>query len=213
MYKQSRLVRAIGGRFRKRFRNRLERKKLKNSDFTIFANECAGGVMYSDLGLEFKSPTINLYIRPSDFVRFMESPQYYLSKTMTEVMESGLPYPVGRLEDIHIFFVHYKSFREAEEKWNIRKERINWENVYVIMSDRYCLPYDYRKRFEELPYKNKVLLSVKAYPEITSTRLLKKNNDTVCVGVSAHIQNVFGKRLYQYAKNFNYISWLNGGRE
>ena len=53
------------------YRNNIERLKLKNTDFTIFSQNCIGSIMYHDLGQPFKSPTINLLITPKDFIRFM----------------------------------------------------------------------------------------------------------------------------------------------
>ena len=50
-------------------RNRIRREKLKNNDFTIISSECAGGVIYHDLGLRFDSPTINLWFKPDDYLK------------------------------------------------------------------------------------------------------------------------------------------------
>ncbi len=203
--------RKIGECFRKLIRNKLERARLHNKSFSIIANNCVGGVIYSDLGCRFNSPTVNLFITPIDFVKVLENIHWYLEQEPEEI-SSNLPYPVARLggrDGITIYFVHYNTFEEAAEKWSIRKARINWDNMFVIMDDRYCLPYESRKRFDELPY-NKVLFTVNDYAEIKCSRLLKKSNDGVCVGIAAYIQNIFGKRLYQYAENFNIIKWLNG---
>ena len=38
--------------------------------------------------------------------------------------------PLGKLDDVEIVFLHYATKEEAEEKWNRRKQRINWENIY-----------------------------------------------------------------------------------
>ena len=42
---------------------------------------------------------------------------------------------------------------------------------------------------------------------------VKKCSDKYCVGTITDIANIFGKRLYQYAKKFNYIDWLNNESE
>lgn len=52
----------IGMLFRRIFRNKFDRLRLQNKDFSIISNHCMGGIISHDLGLEFKSPTVNLKI-------------------------------------------------------------------------------------------------------------------------------------------------------
>lgn len=47
----------------------------------------------------------------------------------------GGGYPVANLKDIKIHFLHYHSEQEASEKWYERCSRINYDNIYIIMSD------------------------------------------------------------------------------
>ena len=67
------------------YRNNIERLKLKNTDFTIFSQNCIGSIMYHDLGQPFKSPTINLLITPKDFIRFMGKIQWYLKQLLDAI--------------------------------------------------------------------------------------------------------------------------------
>ena len=209
MYKIN--IENIGKVFRILFRNKTERKRLKNKDFSIMSNTCIGGVICHDMGQRFLSPTINLYIKPHQFVKLMENLPYYFSLPMkkNEFMTEHLGYPVGTLGDITIFFKHYASFEQAQQKWEERKLRINYENLYVMMTDRWCCSKSDLERFEKLPFKNKVCFTAKQYPDYPSTRRVQKNNDEVCVGVITNIVNIFGKRLYQYAEDFDYIEFLN----
>lgn len=57
----------------------FQRKKLKNKTFSLFLSNCNGGIIYHDLGLQFKSPTINLWISPKDFIHFCENLREYLN--------------------------------------------------------------------------------------------------------------------------------------
>lgn len=203
----------IGTAFRKKFRNDIDRKRLVNKDFSILSNNCISGVISSDLGVRFNSPTVNLYMTPSDFVKMIEQLEYYLDLEITE-LNSDLDYPVGRLGDITLYFKHYDTFEEACQKWHERKKRIRFDNLYLMMSDRWCCPYSVLQRFEQLPYKHKVCFTAKEYPEFSNCRTIHKNNDQgVCVGIITHITNIFGKRLYQYAENFDYIAFLNSKGE
>lgn len=199
----------IGKMFRICFRNRHDRKKLKNKDFTILCNTCIGGVICHDLGQKFLSPTINVYIRPHDFVKFLENLEEYLQMEVVEI-PSKLKYPVGKIGDIPLFFKHYKTFEDAKKKWNERKKRINYDNLYVMMTDRWCCPESDLAKFEKLPYKHKICFTAKKWEKYPSTRQVVKNNDDgVCVGVITFVANIFGKRLYQYAENFDYVEWIN----
>ena len=58
-------------------------KKLKkmngNHDFCLITNDCVGGVIYHDLGEQFRSPTINLWISNDHFLEFAQNLKYYLS--------------------------------------------------------------------------------------------------------------------------------------
>ena len=107
----------IAARIRKKIINPYLKKKNHNHNFTIISSNCNGGVIYSDLGEQFRSPTINLYIKPSDFLNFVSDLRNYLSEEIMEV-ETEYNYPVGKLKDIYIYFMHYRSFQEAKMKWD-----------------------------------------------------------------------------------------------
>lgn len=60
-------------------RNIENRKRLKNKEISIISTNCIGGVLSHDLGLQFKSPTVNLFFRAEDFIKFCENLEYYMS--------------------------------------------------------------------------------------------------------------------------------------
>lgn len=70
----------FGRKSRKFWRNNIDRKKLINRNFTIFSQNCIGGIMYHDLGMQFNSPTVNLLFTPRDFIKFMKNIQWYLEQ-------------------------------------------------------------------------------------------------------------------------------------
>lgn len=51
----------------RRIRMVLWRRKLKNRTPSILSNNCTAGVLYSDFGLPFASPTINMFMEFPDF--------------------------------------------------------------------------------------------------------------------------------------------------
>ena len=111
----------------------LVRKQLKNRDFSVISQNCIGGVFYSDMKMQFLSPTIDLYFSTSDFLKFVCHMEEYL--TMELEMTMGETYPLGHLDDVLIRFMHYGSCEEAKNKWNERKTRINWRKIVVFCTD------------------------------------------------------------------------------
>lgn len=195
----------LGRAIRKIFRNKYERKKLENKNFTIISQNCIGSIMYHDLGLKFLSPTINMLFSPTDFIKFLEHINEYLSENV-EFLDTDNEYPVGRIKDITINFVHYKNNEEATKKWNERKKRINWNNIYIIACDDNMSDEDVKKFSNMSQYRNKILFT---------------NNKEHLIKDSIYINNIFekadarllnfcditGKRYYQ--KVFNYVDWIN----
>ncbi|EOU2062754.1 DUF1919 domain-containing protein [Clostridium perfringens] len=182
------------------------RKNIKNKDFTIISSNCIGGMLYNDLGLKFLSPTINLFFTANDFVKFCENLNYYLSIEVDYYGESDSGYPIGILDDIKLHFVHYKSFEQAKLKWEERKKRINYENIFIIATDRDGLTKSLLQRFNELKYK-KVLFSSKIYNEYDFVVTVSKFNGKESVGEMTRYCNFKGEKYYQ--KYFDFINWLN----
>lgn len=57
-----------------KFNNNVEcyknRRKLKNTEFTIISNNCWGGFIYQKYGLKYQSPTIGLFFMGKDYIKF-----------------------------------------------------------------------------------------------------------------------------------------------
>ena len=151
----------------------LFQKKNENKDFTLIARDCVGGVLYHQLGLKFLSPTINLFLSPEDFNCFCLNLKDYLDGELKEHLCEE-KYPVGmlhprkgsKLKPIRIDFMHYPSFEEAYRKWNERKERINWDNMFVVST--FCYPNETNKfnkklveDWNKIKYKKVVLVDKK----------------------------------------------------
>lgn len=118
---------------------KVHRKLNRNKDFTLISRNCIGGAVYHQYGLQFRSPTINLYIKLDEFNLFCLYLHEYLDGNMKQVFLNDCNYPVGELKptdnqlpNIYIRFMHYDSFEEALKKWDERKRRINWDNLYII---------------------------------------------------------------------------------
>lgn len=109
-------------KFIKKYEKNL-RKRLKNDNFTILASNCAAGIIYNRLGKQFLSPTINMWFRQDDFIKFCLNLPYYLSCDL-HFVDTEYEYPVAKLDDIHLYFNHSKTNEEALENWNKRKKEL-----------------------------------------------------------------------------------------
>ena len=140
------------------------RKKLKiSASPSIIASDCLGGFISHNLGLQFCSPTVNLYFTKEDFIVFLENLQEFLSAELCEITDSTVSFPVGLLqwggECVKIYFMHYSSFSEAKQKWDERKKRVDYANLVILWLIPSNLTNEDVIRFEHLPYKRKFLIT------------------------------------------------------
>lgn len=183
-----------------------KRKRLRNKDFTILASDCNGTFMYHDMGLPFLSPTINLTIEMNDFVKMIENLEWYMKQDVVE-LQGDYAYPTGSLGDIRINFLHYKSFEEGALKWKERKERINWDNLFIVGSEKDGCTYETIKRFEQLPYENKVIFTHIDYPEFQSAYYIEGFEERDAMGTTINYKKQFFRR--RYLDDFDYVAFLN----
>lgn len=185
-----------------------KRKRLKNKNFSIISSNCSGTYMYYDLELPYTSPTINLSIGMNDFVRMVQNLEWYMERSLIEAENRREGYPVGILSDVEIHFIHYDTFEKAERKWEERKKRINWDNLFIIGTDKDGCTYETLRSFEQLPYKNKVIFTHVRYPEFPSAYCIKGFEEEKELGDITCFQDRFFKR--QYLDDFDYVGFLNG---
>ena len=186
----------------------LKRLRLKNRQPTIIASNCIGTFIYYDMKLRFNSPTINLSFDMNDYVRFLENLPWYLEQEVVPCEDKRFDYPCGMVEDVQIRFNHYKTFEEAADKWNERKQRIDWDNLFIIGIDGDDCTYESLRQFNALPYPNKVVFTHKPYPEFSSAYYLPGFEDMGGIGRTTDFKDQF--LIRRYMDQFDYISFLNG---
>lgn len=193
--------------YKKRINRRSENSKLvKDISFSIFSNNCLGGVIYHDLGKKFTSPLINTAMDGEDFIRFLERPQYYLNHELEFIQWEGHNYPIAIVDDIEIRFVHYKTTAEAEEMFRKRAKRIVWDNLFVIATNHDGLNSDeLLKRFDQLPY-NKIMFVSEEYPQYDWAICVPQFKGRFQVRRMTDIANLKGQ--YYYETVFNVADWL-----
>ena len=202
------IFRILKEKFWSKRRNKLnDRKKqnLKNKDFSLISINCVGCCVLNDLGVRFNSPFVNLYLEAKDFLKYLSNPDYYNQQKITFV--DWDTYPIGFLDDVKVYFVHYKSEDEVVAAWTRRTQRINKEKLFVLFSDREGCTYEDLKFFDALPYKNKIVFTHVPYPDIKSAFYIKGFENENCVGNLIEWKpREFGKRYYD---DFDFVSWFN----
>lgn len=200
--------------------NTWYRKRLHNDNFTIITDTCIGGVMYHKLGKQFRSPTINLWIYDKDFIRFVSNLRYYMSQELRFV-EGIDPTPTAWCGDVMIHFNHAHSKEEAAADWNKRRTRINYDNLFIIMSDRPGTdndgtdPYLSKEDFlslNKIKCKGKIVFSVRKYEDIDYIVPLPAdaNDNGTYVNMYMFDKSKWLKR-YRWESALDWVHWLNTG--
>ena len=125
---------------------------LKNKEFSILSNNCWGGVVYDRYALPYRTPTIGLWIPPEDYIKLLKNPKFYFNSEIKQInyreshvadllierKKSGRydfhldDLIIGRVVDVDIVFIHYKTFDDY-----IKKSAI--PSLLGISSDKYRL--------------------------------------------------------------------------
>lgn len=136
---------------------------IKNKDITIISNNCFAGMFYKHYGLSFNSPTIGLFIRSQEYIKFLKYlPEmlgggYSLTEKITDAK-----WPVGNVHvessnvDIEVNFMHYTSFEEASVKWNRRLKRINLKRTIIFFMQTPFFCKNDLENLQSIPYGVKV---------------------------------------------------------
>ncbi len=176
--------------FKDRLANKLQRTKnqkiirqvkdkLRNSDVTLISQNCIGGVFYHDMGMEFLSPTINLFFKAADFVKFVKGLDHYLA--CEPDMRWGLEYPIGRLDDIDVYFMHYNTCEEAKAAWERRKKRINRDKIVVLSTDMEGFDEAVFEQWKTIPFPKVLFTANPAFANEPGTVFYPEYQSLGCV--------------------------------
>lgn len=132
---------------------------LHCTDFTIISNNCTGGYVYQYFGLPYKTPTEGLYFTTRDYIKLIERPEYYFRQNVlliapqkSTLAQKGkdIHYPVGLLDDIEIYFMHYPDPQEAINKWRRRVSRMNFSKLFFLLTETELSTEDDIKQFSSI---------------------------------------------------------------
>lgn len=185
------------------------RTRNKKEKITILCANCIGGIIYHNLGLRFYSPTVNLTIINSSFIKFLHNQSYYLGLSPIEVNGTiDSRFPNARIGDLDLIFNHSENFQDGCSKWNNRKKRIIEDEKYVIVFD-YLLSDKDIADLGKVDCKKLVCFTAKKYPYSYCVHL---PNCTEFSDGHLHVsnmllKNIWGKRKIEMV--FDYVGWLN----
>ena len=125
---------------------------------SIISRHCWGGMLFNQLGIKFNSPFVNFFLLDKDFNKLSKNFEDYMSQELVFVRDEfehnlNRKYPIGKLDDIQLYFNHYMNFEEAKRKWDERKERINYNNLFFETTTE---KKEIALEFDSLPLQHKI---------------------------------------------------------
>lgn len=121
------------------FHKKLLKRRIKNKEITIISQNCVGGVLYSLIGQQFLSPTINMFIEDNNFVKLVYNLEHYmnipaepLTDRYMDPIDPSIHYPKIKIDDIELCCLHYRDCSDAINAWERRRKRVNFKRVLVI---------------------------------------------------------------------------------
>jgi uncharacterized protein (DUF1919 family) len=188
--------------------NYFNKKRLKNKSFCIISNDCWGGELYSYFNVKYNTPFIGLYIMAPCYIKLLQNFNDYMKLNLEFIEKSkynevnelkkNKQFPTAILGDIEIQFLHYNSKEVALEKWNRRKVRMDFNNLFFKFDGQKDLAnIELMRAFDHLDYNHKICISKSQTKEIKS--------NVFCPNWEQDGAKMFLKSI----KHFNITKWLN----
>ena len=159
-------------KYREVFKEIISKKDialLKDKNFVIISDNCWGGTLYQWYKRPYNSPFVGTGIYGDCYIKLLLNFDYYMSQDLNFINKSKYPdreldYPLGLLDDIEIHFRHYNNQKDAEKKWERRKNRMLLEtdrnNYYFKICTAWSANEEHIEKFHQLPFKNKISYSL-----------------------------------------------------
>ena len=180
---------------------------LINTAPTFLCPNCIGGILFHDLGLQFRSPTVNLMIFQTDFVKFVLHMDDYLAQKLSFFKHPKYDFPCAQLGDITLHFTHYHTEEEAAQKWAERSARIDRDSLFVFLEERDGLTREDILRLGSIHARGLVVFTANAYPDIPYALLIPK------YAADGEVGNILAKSYWddshEYEKYFDFVKWFN----
>ncbi len=188
-------------------RRNAMRKALTNRSPSLLVPNCLGGTLFHDLGLQFRSPRVNLMMYQKEFVRVMHHLDSYLAKDLEFFDHPEYQFPCAKLGDVTVHFTHYLSEQEARQKWQARSGRIDRDNLFIIAVERDGLTKDEILSLGELQARGIVVFTAHDYPDIPHACYVPELvRDGVVEGL---LERSWLDDHRKYEELFDFVKWFN----
>lgn len=124
--------------------------KILENPPTLITEACYGGYIYNQLGMQFFSPFINTRISENDYLKLINNVAFYLSQNLEagndvqkiediqpkigeDISWGKMGYPIAMLGDLELHAIHAKDLKSYMDEWERRMQRINWDNIWILM--------------------------------------------------------------------------------
>lgn len=188
-------------------RRKQMRSHLINTSPSFLCPNCIGGILFHDLAIQFRSPTVNLMMEQPDFVKFVLNAEYYLSVQPDFYSKTRYECPCAHFGDITVHFTHYATAEEAATKWNERKSRIDWDNLFVFALERDGLTKKEILQLGSICCRGLVVFTANSYPDIPYTVQIPR------YAPEGQIGNILEKSWLddsrEYEHYFDFVKWFN----
>lgn len=192
------------------FTLRRMRSALRNRTASLLCPNCMGGLLFHDLGLQFRSPTVNLMMIQPDFAKFVRSLDAYLDMEPVFFDKPGSTCPCAKLGDITIHFTHYHSEAEAAAKWHERSARLDRDNLFVVLMERDGLTPEEIRALKDLPVRGLPVFTANDYPDVPYALQIPLVDGDGQVGNLLATSPLTGLRGYE--RYFDFVKWFNESR-
>ena len=146
---------------------------------TIISNNCWGGTIYESYGMRKDTPTVGMFIMPSDFVRFCADLDRYLAEPLKFISadeskwkdplsanDNWGTYLIGRIGDVELHMLHHHDEETARRKWESRVRRVNHDRLIFKLNDQNGATEEDLKAFDALPLEHKLIFAAKEHPDL-----------------------------------------------
>lgn len=111
---------------------------------------------------------------------------------------------------ITVEFVHYATEEEARLKWEERKARIHWDNLYIMTCDSSTTSLEDFELLNTVKCKRKVIFLSKENDLIKDSFVLRRMWKSPSAERMQLSRNKY-TGLRSWETEFDYVEWLNGG--
>jgi len=195
--------------------------KIKESNISILSDYCFAGYLYHKFGLQFTSPTINMYADNENYYKFlldieghMKLPMQEVENTRDNLYKGIYAYPRGYVGNSEWVFNHDVTFDKAVARWNKGVARFNYDNFIVIMT---IYSEEMAYLFDKLPIENKIgfywkelnLNSVICMPEWNNPKVRERYNSDFSALINRVADEENGIRAINWIKALQHKGGFN----